>query len=184
VEIRFLTSLIDSSIRRLDGMSEIDTNSQTPSSADLAPKERLELFKFYEEAAEKTKAHAWTQTSWILTLNAGVLGFSLTLYLEKANDPLFIYIELLSAGVGVVLCVFLFYVLNELGRHIRNYWTTSNKLAAPYPPLASFIGESEVLKAREPKYEAEFPAFCRRLQYLAVLFLFAHVGWAGFVIFR
>ena len=40
----------------------------------------LDVFKFYEEAAEKTKGHAWSQTTWILTLNAGILAFSLNLF--------------------------------------------------------------------------------------------------------
>jgi len=163
-------------------MSETITGSTTPSEISLTLTEKLETFKFYEEASEKTKAHAWTQTAWILTLNAGVIAFSLNLYLEHANDRAFLVIEFISASVGIVLCVYLCYVLGELGRHIRNYWTTSNKIAADAPPLVSFIGEDNARQAKEADYKARFPPFCRRLQYLAGLFMLAHVGWLLFVL--
>ena len=153
------------------------------SSESLTLSQKLETFKFYEEAAGKTKAHAWTQTAWILTLNAGVIAFSLDLYLEHANDRAFLVIEFISAGVGIMLCVYLLYVLWELGRHIRNYWTSSNKIAVDAPLLVSFISEDDARQAKKAGYKAQFPPFCRRLQYLTVLFLLAHVGWLLFVIF-
>ena len=162
-------------------MNKEATVSAVSSKTDLNPNQMLDTFKFYEEAAEKTKAHAWTQTAWILTLNTGLIAFSMNLYLEYANDPSFLIIELISTGVGIVLCVFLFYVLGELGRHIRNYWTFSNKIAADLPFLVSFIGEDNARKAKEVDYKADFPQFCKRLQYLALLFMLAHIAWALFV---
>jgi hypothetical protein len=42
---------------------------------ELSADQALAMFKFYEEAAERTKAHAWAQTTWILTLNAGFWRF-------------------------------------------------------------------------------------------------------------
>lgn len=146
--------------------------------ARLTTSEKLETFKFYEAAAEKSKAHAWTQTTWILSLNTGILAFSLNFYAEHSTNPAFLLIELISAGVGVVLSGFLMYVLNELGSHISNYWTSSNKIAAGYAPLVPFVGEDTAAKATEKGYHAEFPQFCRRLQYLAGLFIAAHIGWA------
>ena len=84
-------------------MTKGTTVSTVSSETSLTQSQKLETFKFYEEASEKTKAHAWTQTAWILTLNAGVIAFSLNLYLEHANDPAFLAIEIMSAGVGIVL---------------------------------------------------------------------------------
>jgi hypothetical protein len=43
----------------------------------LSPEQTLAAFRFYEEAAEKSKSHAWSQTTWILALNAGIMAFSL-----------------------------------------------------------------------------------------------------------
>lgn len=101
--------------------------------------------------------------------------------MEHAADPAFLVIELISAGVGIGLCVFIIYVLGELGKHIRNYWTYSNKIAANVPMLVSLIGDDTARQAKEACYRAEFPKFCRRLQYLVVLFMLAHIGWVLFI---
>jgi hypothetical protein len=71
----------------------------------LGDDQKFAAFKFYEEAAEKTKAHAWSQTTWILALNAGILAFSLQLYVEHASAFAFIPIEIICALVGIALCV-------------------------------------------------------------------------------
>jgi hypothetical protein len=143
----------------------------------LTSEQTLASFKFYEEAAEKAKSHAWSQTTWILALNAGIMAFSLKFYAEHSTVRGFLLIEVISAGVGIVLSAFLIYLLQELGGHISHYWTTSNKIAATYAPLTSFIGEKDADQARTPHYRAGFPAFCRRLQFLAGLFIAAHAGW-------
>ena len=144
--------------------------------ADQVP----ELFKFYEEAAEKAKAQAWAQTSWLLALNAGIIAFSLNLFAIYGTAAHFLLVEAIAAGVGVVLCVFLIYLLAQLGGHISHYWTTSNKLASGYPPLAAFLSAADLAAVRTGR-PAPFPAFCRRLQLLAALFAAAHVGWLGLV---
>jgi hypothetical protein len=150
--------------------------------ASLTLQQAFEAFKFYEEAAEKTRTHAWSQTTWILTLNAGIIAFSLNFYAQHSTNPAFLPIELVAVGVGLVLCLFLIYLLQQLGGHISHYWTTSNKLAAGYPPLKPFISEKDARQAGKPDYRAPFPAFCRRLQFLAVLFMAAHLGWAVVVV--
>ena len=141
----------------------------------------LEAFKFYEEAAEKTKGHAWSQTTWILTLNAGILAFSLNLYAEYSNRiPViaFFVIEWISCIAGLVLCGMLFFVIRELGTHIATYWETANKLAVGYVPLMQLIGEKRAAKARDPNYKEELPRFCKRLRWPVALFMAAHVVWA------
>jgi hypothetical protein len=141
----------------------------------------LEMFKFYEEAAEKTKGHAWSQTTWILTLNAGILAFSLNLfaaYSTKIPFGAFLVIEWISCIAGLALCGLLFFVIRELGEHIANYWETANKLAVKYAPLSELIGEKTAAKARSPTYREEFPKFCTRLMLPVALFMAAHVVWA------
>lgn len=92
-----------------------------PESSDaLGVDKALEMFKFYEEAAERTKGHAWSQTTWILTLNAGILAFSLNLYAEYSTRiPFFAFlvIEWISCLAGLILCTLLFFVIRELGEH-------------------------------------------------------------------
>jgi uncharacterized membrane protein YfcA len=138
----------------------------------------IALFKFYEDAADKTKAHAWSQTTWLLTLNSGILAFSLDYYAKHTVTRGALLIECLAALVGAALCAFLLYLLHELGSHISHYWTTSNQIAAAFQPLTPFISKKDARAAREPGYRAPFPKFCRRLQGMALLFCSAHVGWA------
>jgi hypothetical protein len=135
-----------------------------------------DLFKFYEDAAEKTKAFAWAQTTWILTLNAGVLAFSLDFFANHADNAHFVLVEGISSGVGVALCLFLIYLLAQLGGHISHYWTSSNRLAASNAQLAALIFPEDLATARHGQ-RVPFPAFCRRLQFLAALFAAAHITW-------
>jgi hypothetical protein len=51
----------------------------------LQARESFDLFKFYEEAVEKTKTHIWSQTGWILSLSTAVPAFSVNLYLQHHN---------------------------------------------------------------------------------------------------
>jgi hypothetical protein len=152
-------------------------------SGATSPDEDLEFFKFYQEAAEKTKAHAWSQTTWILTLNVGMLAFSLQYFTDHGSKREARVIEFITTVVGVLLAGFLIYLLNELGKHIRRYWTTSNKLAASNDRLRGFIDEDEVEAAKTTRYKAAFPKFCRRLQILAVLFIGVHIGWLLLALF-
>jgi hypothetical protein len=144
--------------------------------------EAINSFKFYEEAADKNKAQAWSLTTWVLTLNGGVLAFAITFYVEHPANPIFPWIEVLSALVGLALCYFLIDMIQQLGKHVQHYWTSSNRIAAATPALTSFIDPRDVERAREETYRAPFPRFCRRLQVLAILFLLAHSGWAILVL--
>src|SRR6266704_447270 len=96
------------------------------SEVSLKSEDALVLFKLYEEAAEKTKAQAWSQTTWLLTLNAGIIAFSLDFYANHADTRGALLIECIAAVVGIVLCLFLIYLLHELGRHLSHYSTTSD----------------------------------------------------------
>lgn len=160
-----------------------DSKTPEPTSLDesLTSAQKIEMFKFYEEAAEKAKAHAWSQTTWILTLNAGILAFSLTFFAEHRDVPAFLIVELLAAAVGLVLSGFLIYLLYEFGSHIRNYWTRSNKIAAGYFALQQLVSEENARKAEGPHYRVQYPKFCLRLQILAGFFAIAHIGWAAVV---
>ena len=140
---------------------------------DLTLEQTLEAFKFYETRADSTKAHAWAQTTWILTLNAGLLAFSLDLYANHSSLHGFAAIEWLVSLAGVVLCGFLIYTLHELGSHIVRYWTHANALAAAHPALVHFIGGDSTAD------EVQFPLFCRRLQLVAAIFLVGQIASAA-----
>jgi hypothetical protein len=135
-------------------------------------------FKYYEEAADRRKGHAWSQTTWILALSAGILAFSANLYAEHRDIPGFLIIQCLCFAAGSILCLYLVYVLDQLGQHISSYWTNSNRLAGRYAELEPFAKHEDAVAARSPNYHAPFPKFCRRLQIPAFLFIAAQLAWA------
>lgn len=138
----------------------------------------FDAFKFYEEAAEKAKGHAWSQSTWILGFSAAVLAFSLKLYTEHPDVRGLVFMEWLAALAGLGLCGYLVFVLSELGKHIRNYWTNANKIAASDDALVPFIGQEEAERARLVGYRAGFPRFITRLQMAPSMFALAHLVWA------
>jgi hypothetical protein len=156
---------------------------QTP--AQLSSNDSMELFKFYEGAADKAKDRSWTLTTWVLALNAGLLAFSFDFFAKNAASPAFVVIEAASAAVGVALCGFLIYMLRENGGHVSHYWTSSNKIAAAEPKLRPFIGAKEADRAlNKPNYKAPFPSYCRRLELLAAAFAVVHLAAGSLLIYH
>lgn len=147
----------------------------------FSPDQLLGFFKFYEEAAERAKGHAWAQSTWVLTLNGAILGFSLNLFVQSTPVRGFMLIAWFAALAGVVLSAYIVFVLIELCRHIRRYWTAANRLAAQSVPLSAYIGHEEATKARRETYEADFPNFILRLMWPPGLFAAAHLSWAIYV---
>ena len=111
---------------------------------------RFQMFKFYEDAAKRIKADAWTQTTWILTLGGAVLGFSMNMYVTHRDFPAFSVIAGACAASGIVLAAYAAYVLRELAEHVQHYWTSVNGLAASHPMLKGYIpakGEGQPVRA-------------------------------------
>ena len=161
----------------MPAMSQESTDSLP---GDLSAK-RFELFKFYEEASQRTKSDAWTQTTWVLTLSGAILGFSINLYVDHRDVPGFAVITWACAMSGVLLSAYIMYVLHQLAKHIRTYWTAANRLAAPDPFLRSYISPKDAKAALTDTYRADYPAFIRRLNIPPLLFAVGHVAWAMYV---
>jgi hypothetical protein len=144
---------------------------------------RFELFKFYEEAAQRAKTDAWTQTSWVLTLSGAALGFSINLYVkDRACVPQFAVITWACATAGVILSAYVLYVLHQLAKHIRTYWTASNRLAAPDQFLKTYISPKDAIAALTDDYKgAPYPPFIVRLFLPPIAFAVGHVAWAWYV---
>jgi hypothetical protein len=159
-------------------------DSLSPETTQLGLNESMDLFKFYEGAADAAKERSWSITTWTLALNAGILAFSFDFFAEHAGSRAFVDIESACAVVGTALCGFLIYMLHEFGGHIAHHWESSNRIAAADRRLEPFIGTKEANKVRADgsRYKVPFPPFCRRLQYLAVGFAFVHVVTAFLLI--
>lgn len=102
---------------------------------------------------------------------------SLSLYADHADNPAVVQLASILSVVGIVLCLFLIFMLHELGRHIRHYWAVSNRIVAPNGSLRALVFGSPPKDA-----PVTFPPFCRRLQYLAGLFLAGHLAWLAIVL--
>jgi hypothetical protein len=103
--------------------------------SQASPDHLVELFKLYEAGAEKAKERAWTSATWVLSLNAAILAFDFDFFQKSGRTPVFAIVEGLSALVGVGLCFFLVILLQNFGKYIRHYWTSSNKIAVQVPWL-------------------------------------------------
>lgn len=142
---------------------------------------RFELFKFYEDASQRTKSNAWTQATWVLTLSGAILAFSINLYIEHCDVAGFKVIEWACALSGVVLSAYVIYVLYQLGKHIRKYWTSSNRLAAPDEFLKDYISDEDAKAAKHKGYKAKYPPFIIRLFIPPAIFAVGHIAWVIYV---
>jgi hypothetical protein len=149
--------------------------------AETAGDRSFEFFKFYEEAANRAKTDAWTQTTWVLTLVGAILAYSMNLYIEHRDVPGYLIITWACAAAGVLLAGYVAYVLHQLGKHICHYWTTSNRLAAAHPILRDFIPAKDAEQAGQKDYVAPYPLFIKRLRIPIALFALGHLVWALYV---
>lgn len=136
----------------------------------------IDLMKFYEESASKKKEQVWTLTTWVLTLNVGIIGFCFTLYTQQYANRAFIIFEVVACAVGIVLCRFLQTLIRDQGQHISSAWTRANKIKAGSAPLKELLDEGEFDGMRQPEYKTPFPRFCTRLIQLSWLFIIGFIG--------
>lgn len=151
--------------------------SNSEAAADLD--RRFQMFKFYEDAVQRTKADAWTQTTWILTLSGAVLGFSMNLYVTHRDISGFPVIAGACAASGLVLTAYAAHVLRELAKHIQGYWTSANGLAASHPMLKGYIPvkDADSVARLGSDYRAGYPKFIARLLLPVLFFAAGHVAW-------
>jgi hypothetical protein len=140
----------------------------------MSQPQALDYFKFYEAAAEKTKAHAWSQTTWILTLNAGIMAFSTDFYGDHRELPGLRLIEGLAAEF-IALCLFLVYLLQELGGTLD---TTGLRQTSSRQGTWRLRPSSvqRMRRRHQLSYRADFPpsaSDCRSWR----PFLLGHAGW-------
>lgn len=152
-------------------------NPSSQPGESLSAGELLNAFRFYQEAAERTKGQAWNQTTWLLTLNAAILAFSINVYLDHQTAKGFLLLEAFAGVAGMVLCGYTLFVLDELGKHIQNDWTNATRVAVDVPGLLPYMGLASSVGLRDPAYLASFPRFIERLRIPVVFFAVGHLAW-------
>jgi hypothetical protein len=145
--------------------------------ANLDAQTAFKLIEFYENAASVVKGRTWSITTGILTINAALLAFSFQLYTKNSGIHGFLWIQAAICCVGVALCLFLYFLIRDQGKHLIHYWTNENKIGAWNSRVQDFIlDEEELAKVREPGYQAPFPRFCVRLVFLSSMFATGFLG--------
>lgn len=174
-----------------------DHHGAQPESSSRCDQMRFDAIQFNEEAAVKNKEMAWSQTTWLLAINTGILGYSVHLYVEDRETPGLIILELLAAGVGCGLCSLSNLLLGEIERHIQNAWNRSRDLIhcetgecfngwlsgkSKKKPASDQLETPESSKSekKSPVDQAEnhesIP-FIDRLRLITWMFLVAHLTW-------
>jgi len=144
---------------------------------NLSLDKAVELIKFYEESASTVKSRTWTITTWILTLNVGLLAFAFRLYVDQGSEPEYLLLQLAISVVGVALSGFLVILIADQGQHLSHYWTMENKVGAWNGHVRGLVlDQQEFEKAQDDQYRAPMPRFCTRLRILALMFAFAFIG--------
>ncbi len=132
----------------------------------LGLEEVFQLHSAYEEAASKVKSRTWTITTWVLTLEAALIAFSVEFYTEQLGDRGLLLIQLAIAIVGVALCAFLLFLIKDQGNHLKEYWISQRKLQSSNTKLGGLaLADPEDLTK-----PVKFPPFCTRLIWLVALF--------------
>jgi len=134
------------------------------------------IMSHYEGMADKSKSRAWSLTTWILTLNSALFAFCIKFYSENLDDPYFLIIELAGCSIGLLLSIFLCFVVFEQGKHLKTYWAITDKIMKDNSWLTDITGE--VSDGRTIK----FPPFCQWLLVLSGLFILGFIVLGGFFI--
>ncbi len=111
----------------------------------------------------------------------GILAFSMKIFIDHCKVPALPIIAWACALAGLLLSAYIVYVLHQLAKHIRTYWTAANRLAAPDEFLSSYIGPDEADAARSKEgYRASYPPFVCRLFVPPIMLGMGHLAWATY----
>lgn len=152
--------------------SSADAGEASRAVRELGLEDAFQLHSAYEEAAGKVKSRTWAITTWVLTLEAALIAFSVEFYTEQSADGGFLLIQLAIAIVGVALCLFLLFLIRDQGNHLKEYWAAQRKLVKWNTELRRLALADPEEDLSEP---VKFPPFCTRLISLVVLFAIGFV---------
>ena len=144
----------------------------------------FQLIEFYENAASVVKNRTWTITTWVLTINSALIAFSFQLYTDHLQLAGFLWIQAAICLVGLALCTFLYFLIQDQGNHLSHYWTNENKIGAMNSGIQDLVLDKEDPKViLAPGYRADTPKFCKRLVILAQMFAVGFVGLFLLILF-
>jgi hypothetical protein len=152
----------------------------------------FEVWKYFEERANKLGDQLWSTGTWLMTLVAATFSFPLGTKFVAFPDALFpIQVTapipvVVIALFGMALCLYALFALNDIHRHIKRNWDRA-KLVRPLveeEKKAAAKGEALGFSRREPgeTREEERDSSSKGKQHgWRVLFLVGVVAFAAFL---
>jgi hypothetical protein len=128
---------------------------------------QFELFKYFEDRAEKLKSQVITLTVFICGFLSAILGFAVdNLGWQNCSITVANRLQMLSAAIsGIILCRLAWVIIKDNAQHInRNFSRGEFARSNPNCNL------EECWKAGGAGYSQRFPSVCISLQYLVILF--------------
>jgi uncharacterized integral membrane protein len=128
---------------------------------------QFELFKYFEDRAEKLKSQVITLTIFICGFLSAILGFAVdNLSWKNCSITIANRFQMLSAAIsGIILCLLALLIIKENAQHInRNF--NRGKFARSNPDC----NLEECWNAGGAGCSQRFPPVCINLQYLVILF--------------
>jgi len=162
--------------------NELDTADAITAVGQLNLDKAAELNESYEKAAGTVKGRTWMITTWVLTLQAAMIAFSVQFYTEQSGDPGFLLIQGAIALVGLALCAFLFVFIRDQGKHLKGYWIAQRKLASWNTALRGLV-VSGWEDHSAPDFGVRFPPFCTKLMLLVGMFAAGFAGLFGMMVY-
>ena len=139
----------------------------------------LNLWKHFNEEADKTKDRMWTMASWMFTLQGAVIAFIVKqLFTSKSNeDHLMIAndaVAMATSLIGAVLGGYTIFLICQYGYHINGMWNRANVIRRQINGLNEiwFTNNQEKIdKDKSSKDERALPSVAGWLVFLSSLFI-------------
>src|SRR5262245_45363913 len=152
-------------------------------------KDYLELWKYFQDRADKIKEAMFQTVTWTIGFAAALLGFlavKLTDFDESKAAVAVFWLILITAVAGLFICAYSCFAIHEAGRHIEENWQSAKRCKGQMgKQLQERMQLQEILPPAAAKGETEekkkkFWYIWRQLYVIVALFAIAFVvvlGW-------
>ena len=108
----------------------------------LTEEDRLRLWMYFQDRADKSKEAMFQSLTWIVGFAAALLGFIFVILTgydaARAELPLSVVVSL-AAAAGLVICLYAWFMLSESAKHIEGNWDRAGLCSKNLEGLATLI---------------------------------------------